>query len=65
MICMILQNNSDNAPIVSRPRLAWRVDADRGHAQACRVRPPCPNGKTAYIKLTLRAGAVVTQFKEK
>ncbi len=26
---------------------------------------PCPNGKTAYIKLTLRAGAVVIQFKEK
>ncbi len=26
---------------------------------------PCPNGKTAYIKLTLQAGAVVIQFKEK
>jgi motility quorum-sensing regulator/GCU-specific mRNA interferase toxin len=26
---------------------------------------PCPNGKTAYIKLTLRDGAVVIQFKEK
>lgn len=26
---------------------------------------PCPNGKTAYIKLTLREGAVVIQFKEK
>ena len=26
---------------------------------------PCGNGKTAYIKLTLRAGAVVIQFKEK
>ena len=26
---------------------------------------PCPNGKTAYIKLTLKAGAVVVQFKEK
>ena len=26
---------------------------------------PCPNGKTAYIKVTLRAGAVVVQFKEK
>jgi motility quorum-sensing regulator/GCU-specific mRNA interferase toxin len=25
----------------------------------------CPNGKTAYIKLTLRDGAVVIQFKEK
>lgn len=25
---------------------------------------PCPNGKTAYIKVTLRAGAVVVQFKE-
>jgi motility quorum-sensing regulator/GCU-specific mRNA interferase toxin len=25
---------------------------------------PCPNGKTAYIKVTLRAGAVVIQFKE-
>jgi len=24
-----------------------------------------PNGKTAYIKLTLQAGAVVIQFKEK
>lgn len=26
---------------------------------------PCPNGKTAYIKVTLRDGAVVIQFKEK
>ncbi|GHU30297.1 hypothetical protein AGMMS50256_16950 [Betaproteobacteria bacterium] len=26
---------------------------------------PCPNGKTAYIRLTLRDGAVVIQFKEK
>ncbi|MGW8160341.1 MAG: type II toxin-antitoxin system MqsR family toxin [Desulfoprunum sp.] len=26
---------------------------------------PCPNGKTAYIKVTLREGAVVIQFKEK
>jgi motility quorum-sensing regulator/GCU-specific mRNA interferase toxin len=26
---------------------------------------PCPNGKTAYIKLTMRDGAVVIQFKEK
>lgn len=26
---------------------------------------PCPNGKTAYIKLTLQDGAVVIQFKEK
>jgi motility quorum-sensing regulator/GCU-specific mRNA interferase toxin len=26
---------------------------------------PCPNGKTAYIKLTLQHGAVVIQFKEK
>lgn len=26
---------------------------------------PCPNGKTAYIKLTLRDGTVVVQFKEK
>jgi motility quorum-sensing regulator/GCU-specific mRNA interferase toxin len=26
---------------------------------------PCPNGKTAYIKLTLREGTVVIQFKEK
>ena len=26
---------------------------------------PCGNGKTAYIKLTLRAGTVVIQFKEK
>jgi motility quorum-sensing regulator/GCU-specific mRNA interferase toxin len=26
---------------------------------------PCPNGKTAYIKLTLQAGSVVIQFKEK
>lgn len=25
---------------------------------------PCPNGKTAYIKVTLRVGAVVIQFKE-
>ncbi len=25
----------------------------------------CPNGKTAYIKLTLQDGAVVIQFKEK
>ncbi len=27
-------------------------------------RVPCPNGKMAYIKLTLRAGVVVIQFKE-
>ena len=26
---------------------------------------PCPNGKVAYIKLTLQDGAVVIQFKEK
>ncbi|GHU03477.1 hypothetical protein FACS1894158_01990 [Betaproteobacteria bacterium] len=26
---------------------------------------PCPNGKIAYIKLTLREGAVIIQFKEK
>lgn len=26
---------------------------------------PCPNGKVAYIKLTVRDGAVVIQFKEK
>lgn len=26
---------------------------------------PCPNGKIAYIKLTVKAGAVVIQFKEK
>lgn len=26
---------------------------------------PCPDGKTAYIKLTLQAGAAVIQFKEK
>jgi motility quorum-sensing regulator/GCU-specific mRNA interferase toxin len=25
---------------------------------------PCPNGKTAYIKLTAQAGSVVIQFKE-
>ena len=25
---------------------------------------PCPNGKTAYVKLTLQDGAVVIQFKE-
>jgi len=26
---------------------------------------PCQNGKTAYVKVTLQAGAVVIQFKEK
>ena len=26
---------------------------------------PCPNGKIAYIKLTLQDGALVIQFKEK
>lgn len=26
---------------------------------------PCPNGKIAYIKLTMQDGAVVIQFKEK
>lgn len=26
---------------------------------------PCPGGKVAYIKVTLRAGAVVIQFKER
>lgn len=26
---------------------------------------PCPNGKTAHIKVTLRDGTVVIQFKEK
>ncbi len=25
---------------------------------------PCPNGKTAYIKVTVQAGATVIQFKE-
>jgi len=26
---------------------------------------PCPNGKTAYLKLTLQEGRAVIQFKEK
>lgn len=26
---------------------------------------PCPNGKTAYLKLTLQTGRVLIQFKEK
>jgi len=26
---------------------------------------PCPNGRIAYVKVTLRAGAVIIQFKEK
>lgn len=26
---------------------------------------PCPNGKTAYIKVTIQAGSIVIQFKEK
>ena len=26
---------------------------------------PCPNGKTAYIMVTIQAGATVIQFKEK
>ena len=26
---------------------------------------PCPNGKIAYIKVTIHAGATVIQFKEK
>jgi motility quorum-sensing regulator/GCU-specific mRNA interferase toxin len=26
---------------------------------------PCPNGKIAYIKLTVQDGAVVIQFEEK
>ena len=26
---------------------------------------PCPNGKLAYVKVTLRADVVVIQFKEK
>jgi motility quorum-sensing regulator/GCU-specific mRNA interferase toxin len=26
---------------------------------------PCPNGKTAYIKVTIQVGAIVIQFKEK
>lgn len=26
---------------------------------------PCPDGKVAYIKVTLQAGAVVIQFKER
>lgn len=36
----------------------YRVWQDVYHA-------PCPNGKMAYIKLTLQAGSVVIQFKEK
>ena len=36
----------------------YRVWQDVYHA-------PCPNGKVAYIKLTLQAGSVVIQFKEK
>jgi motility quorum-sensing regulator / GCU-specific mRNA interferase toxin len=36
----------------------YRVWQDVYHA-------PCPNGKVAYIKLTLQDGAVVIQFKEK
>jgi motility quorum-sensing regulator/GCU-specific mRNA interferase toxin len=26
---------------------------------------PCLNGKTAYVKITLRGGAVIIQFKER
>lgn len=26
---------------------------------------PCPNGKIAYIKVTVQAGATIIQFKEK
>lgn len=26
---------------------------------------PCPNGQIAYIKVTIQAGAMVIQFKEK
>ena len=26
---------------------------------------PCPNGKTAYVKVTIQLGAIVIQFKEK
>jgi len=26
---------------------------------------PCPNGKTAYVKVTIQSGATVIQFKEK
>ena len=29
------------------------------------IHAPCPNGKTAYIKVTIHAGATVIQFKEK
>ncbi len=36
----------------------YRVWQDVYHA-------PCPNGKVAYIKLTLQNGAIVIQFKEK
>jgi motility quorum-sensing regulator/GCU-specific mRNA interferase toxin len=36
----------------------YRVWQDVYHA-------PCPNGKVAYIKLSLQAGALVIQFKEK
>lgn len=36
----------------------YRVWQDVYHA-------PCPNGKVAYIKLTLQEGSVVIQFKEK
>jgi len=36
----------------------FRVWQDVYHA-------PCPNGKTAYIKVTIQAGAIVIQFKEK
>ena len=28
-------------------------------------RAPCPGGRTAYIKVPLKAGATVIQFKEK
>lgn len=36
----------------------YRVWQDVYHA-------PCPNGKTAYIKVTIQPGATVIQFKER
>ena len=44
--------------VKSASALTHRVWQDVYHA-------PCPNGKTAYIKVTVQVGAIVIQFKEK
>ena len=61
-------SEADGVPIVLGLRRDMLFKSMTTHADS-RVwqdvyHAPCPNGKTAYVKVTLQDGAVVIQFKE-